>query len=170
MALTEALRKLAANEDLSAAATQEIFDEIFTGRASDSFSVLTQISSGKVIKVKENGKNRYDFQYNDKDGYKVTIEGLSRTFDKEYWNYAKLISGVLRHGMPLPFVVDMVEDLHLESASLNNWKNGVVRALRKFIPDGAKPAHNSCPKCQTDGLVYQEGCLTCKNCGHSECN
>ncbi|MBL7827479.1 MAG: adenosylcobalamin-dependent ribonucleoside-diphosphate reductase [Saprospiraceae bacterium] len=144
--------------------------EIFTGRASDSFSVLSQVSSGKVLKIKENGKNRYDFQYTDKEGYRVTIEGLSRTFDKEYWNYAKLISGVLRHGMPLPFVVDMVEDLHLESASLNNWKNGVVRALRKLIPDGAKPAHNTCPKCQTSGLVYQEGCLSCKNCGHSECN
>jgi ribonucleoside-diphosphate reductase alpha chain len=144
--------------------------EIFTGRAVDSFSVLAQITKGKVLKIKENGKNRYDFQYEDKDGYKVTIEGLSRTFDKEYWNYARLISGVLRHGMPLPYVVDMVDNLHLESASLNNWKNGVVRALRKFIPDGTEPSHNTCPMCKTDGLVYQEGCLHCKNCGHSECN
>ncbi len=144
--------------------------EIFTGRAVDSFTVLTQVSEGKVLKIKENGKNRYDFQYTDKDGYKVTIEGLSRTFDKEYWNYARLISGVLRHGMPLSYVVDMVDNLHLESASLNNWKNGVVRALRKFIPDGTEPSHNICPICKTDGLVYQEGCLHCKNCGHSECN
>ena len=144
--------------------------EIFTGRAVDSFSVLTQTTKGKVLKIKENGKNRYDFQYEDKDGYKVTIEGLSRTFDKEYWNYARLISGVLRHGMPLSYVVDMVDNLHLESASLNNWKNGVVRALRKFIPDGTEPSHNTCPVCKTDGLVYQEGCLHCKNCGHSECN
>jgi ribonucleotide reductase alpha subunit len=143
--------------------------EIFTGRAVDSFSILTQVSAGKVIKTKENGSNRYDFQYTDKDGYKVTIEGLSRSFNKEYWNYAKLISGVLRHGMPLPYVVDMIENLHLESASLNNWKNGVVRALRQFIPDGTTPSHNTCPKCQTDGLVYQEGCLHCVNCGHSEC-
>lgn len=143
--------------------------EIFTGRAVDSFSVLTQVSAGKVLKTKENGKNRYDFQYTDKDGYKVTIEGLSRTFNKEYWNYARLISGVLRHGMPLPYVVDMVENLNLESASLNNWKNGIVRALRKFIPDGTTPSHNNCPKCNTDSLVYQEGCLHCKNCGHSEC-
>jgi len=144
--------------------------EIFTGRAVDSFSILTQISEGKVIKVKEDGKNRYDFQYVDNAGYRVTIEGLSRTFNQEFWNYAKLISGVLRHGMPLPYVVDMVDDLHLETASLNNWKNGVVRALRKFIVDGTKPSHNTCPACKTDGLVYQEGCLHCKNCGHSECN
>jgi len=144
--------------------------EIFTGRALDSFSILTQISEGKVLKVKEDGKNRYDFQYVDNAGYRVTIEGLSRTFNKEFWNYAKLISGVLRHGMPLPYVVDMVDDLHLETASLNNWKNGVVRALRKFIVDGTKPSHNTCPACKTDGLVYQEGCLHCKNCGHSECN
>lgn len=143
--------------------------EIFTGRAVDSFTVLTQVSAGKVLKIKDHGKNRYDFQYTDKDGYKVTIEGLSRSFNKEYWNYARLISGVLRHGMPLPYVVDMVENLHLESASLNNWKNGVVRSLRKFIPDGTTPSHNLCPECKTEGLVYQEGCLHCKNCGHSEC-
>ncbi|MCC6462953.1 MAG: adenosylcobalamin-dependent ribonucleoside-diphosphate reductase [Saprospiraceae bacterium] len=144
--------------------------EIFTGRAVDSFSILTQVSEGKVLKVKEDGKNRYDFQYVDKSGYKVSIEGLSRTFNKEYWNYARLISGVLRHGMPLHYVVAMVENLHLETASLNNWKNGVVRALRKFVPDGTEPSHNTCPSCHTDGLVYQEGCLHCKNCGHSECN
>ncbi len=144
--------------------------EIFSGRAVDSFSVLTQVSKGKVLKIKENGKNRYDFQYQDKDGYNVTIEGLSRTFNKEYWNYARLISGILRHGMPLPYVVEVVDHLNLETASLNNWKNGIVRALRKFIPDGTEPSHNTCPSCKTDSLVYQEGCLHCKNCGHSECN
>lgn len=144
--------------------------EIFTGRAEDSFSILSKISSGKVLKIKENGRNRYDFQYVDKDGYKVTIEGLSRTFNKEFWNYARLISGVLRHGMPLPYVVEMVDNLHLETASLNNWKNGVVRALRRFVQDGTTPSHNTCPSCHTNGLVYQEGCLHCKNCGHSECN
>lgn len=143
--------------------------EVFTGRAVDSFTILSQVTEGKVLKTKENGVNRYDFQYTDNAGYKVIIEGLSRTFDKAYWNYAKLISGVLRHGMPLPYVVDLVENLHLETASLNNWKNGVVRALRQFIPNGTKPSHNACPKCKTDGLVYQEGCLHCKNCGHSEC-
>jgi ribonucleoside-diphosphate reductase alpha chain len=144
--------------------------EIFTGRAEDSFSILSNVSSGKVLKVKENGRNRYDFQYIDKDDYKVTIEGLSRTFNQEFWNYARLISGVLRHGMPLPYVVDMVNNLHLETASLNNWKNGVVRALRKFVQDGTTPSHSTCPSCQTEGLVYQEGCLHCNNCGHSECN
>ncbi|MBK8556515.1 MAG: adenosylcobalamin-dependent ribonucleoside-diphosphate reductase [Lewinellaceae bacterium] len=143
--------------------------EIFTGRATDSFSILTQVSEGRVIKVKGNGKNRYDFQYKDKDDYRVTIEGLSRTFDKEYWNYARLISGVLRHGMPLPYVVEMVDNLHMDSASLNSWKNGVLRALRKFIPDGTVASHNQCQECHTDGLVYQEGCLHCKNCGYSEC-
>lgn len=144
--------------------------EIFTGRAVDSFTILTEIIKGRVLKIKENSKNRYDFQYVDKDGYKVTIEGLSRTFNKEYWNYAKLISGVLRHGMPLAYAVDLVDNLHLETASLNSWKNGVVRALRKFIADGTKPSHNTCPSCKTENLVYQEGCLHCKNCGHSECN
>lgn len=144
--------------------------EIFTGRAVDSFSILSKIKSGKVVKTKDQaGKNRYDFQYLDADGYRVTIEGLSRTFDKEYWNYAKLISGILRHGMPLQYVVDVVENLHLDSDSLSTWKNGVLRALRKFIPDGTLATHDNCPSCNTPSLVYQEGCLHCKNCGHSEC-
>lgn len=144
--------------------------EIFTGRAVDSFSILSKIKQGKVIKTKgESGRNRYDFQYTDADGYKVTIEGLSRTFDKEYWNYAKLISGILRHGMPLQYVVAVVENLHLDSDALNTWKNGVLRALRKFIPDGTIPTQDTCPSCKTAGLVYQEGCLHCKHCGHSEC-
>lgn len=145
--------------------------EIFTGRAQDSFSILPSISHCKVIKAKDDsGRNRYDVQYVDKDGYKVTIEGLSRTFDKEYWNYAKLISGILRHGMPLPYVVEIVNNLHLESASLSCWKNGVLRALRQFIPDGTAPSHNTCSQCGQDALVYQEGCLHCKNCGYSECS
>ena len=145
--------------------------EIFTGRAVDSFSILSKIKEGRVLKTKDqNGRNRYDFQYLDGDGYKVTIEGLSRTFDKEFWNYAKLISGILRHGMPLPYVVDVVENLHLDSDSLNTWKNGVLRALRKFIADGTVPTHDTCPACKMTALVYQEGCLHCKNCGHSECS
>jgi ribonucleoside-diphosphate reductase alpha chain len=145
--------------------------EIFTGRAVDSFSILSKIKEGRVLKTKDqNGRNRYDFQYLDGDGYKVTIEGLSRTFDKEFWNYAKLISGILRHGMPLPYVVDVVENLHLDSDSLNTWKNGVLRALRKFIADGTVPTHDTCPACKMAALVYQEGCLHCKNCGHSECS
>lgn len=144
--------------------------EIFTGLAKDSFSVLSQVDKGWVIKNKDdNGRSRYDFQYVDKEGYKVTIEGLSRTFNKEYWNYAKLISGVLRHGMPLPYVVNMVSKLHLDAESLNTWKNGLVRALKQFIPDGTEAVENTCNECGAPALVYQEGCLTCKECGYSKC-
>jgi ribonucleoside-diphosphate reductase alpha chain len=161
------------NNDEKWVAVVGIYDhkpyEIFTGRAVDSFIILGHINQGKVVKVKEKGQNRYDFQYVDKDGYRVTIEGLSRTFNKEFWNYARLISGILRHGMPLQYVVSLVDHLDLESDSLNTWKNGVGRALRKFIVDGTAPTDNNCPQCKTDGLVYQEGCLHCKNCGYSEC-
>lgn len=144
--------------------------EIFTGRAEDSFSILSKVKKGKVLKNKgQNGKNRYDFQYLDKDGYKVTIEGLSRTFNKEYWNYAKLISGVLRHGMPIKYVVEMVEDLFLDGQTLNTWRNGVKRALLQFIPDGTVPTDSTCPHCKQAALVYQESCLQCSNCGYSKC-
>lgn len=144
--------------------------EIFTGAAKESFSILSQVKKGWVIKGKsEDGKTRYDFQYEDSHGYKTTIEGLSRTFNEEYWNYAKLISGVLRHGMPLSFVVDMVDNLHLSEETLNTWKKGVVRSLKKFIPDGTKPSENTCPNCKEPSLVYEEGCLNCKSCGHSKC-
>lgn len=144
--------------------------EIFTGGAEESFAILSHVSNGWVIKSKsEDGKTRYDFQYEDSHGYKTTIEGLSRTFNKEYWNYAKLISGVLRHGMPLSFVVDMVNNLHLNDETLNTWKKGVARSLKKFIPDGTKPAENVCPSCSEAALVYEEGCLNCKSCGHSKC-
>ena len=145
--------------------------EVFTGRAEDSFSILGHVDHGWVIKSRtEDGLSRYDFQYQDKDGFKITIEGLSRTFNKEYWNYAKLISGVLRHGMPLPYAVDVVDGLNLNEESLNTWKNGVVRALKKYIPNGTQAVENKCPKCEQDSLVYEEGCLTCKNCGHSKCS
>lgn len=144
--------------------------EIFTGSAKESFSILSHVQKGWVIKDKaEDGKTRYDFQYEDSYGYKTTIEGLSRTFNQEYWNYAKLISGVLRHGMPLSFVVDMVDNLHLSDETLNTWKKGVVRSLKKFIPDGTKPSENICPSCNEPALVYEEGCLNCKSCGHSKC-
>jgi len=144
--------------------------EIFTGASKESFTILSQVQRGWVIKSKsDDGKTRYDFQYEDSHGYKTTIEGLSRTFNEEYWNYAKLISGVLRHGMPLNFVVDMVDNLHLSDETLNTWKKGVVRSLKKFIPDGTKPAENTCPSCKEPSLVYEEGCLNCKSCGHSKC-
>ncbi len=145
--------------------------EIFTGRAEDIFILPPYVASGWVIKEKdENGKNRYDFQFKDKDGYKVMMEGLSRSFDKEYWNYAKLISGTLRHGMPLNYVIDLVAGLNVEQEHINTWKNGVVRALKKFVPDGTKAVKEACPSCNDpDGLIYKEGCLTCKSCGYSKC-
>lgn len=144
--------------------------EIFTGRAEDSFFLPNYVDCGWVIKAEDSeGNSRYDFRYEDRDGYGTTIEGLSRAFDKEFWNYAKLISGVLRHGMPLPMVVHMVSNLHLRDESLNTWKNGVVRSLKKFIKDGEIPVENQCPKCGEGSLIYQEGCLTCKSCGHSKC-
>ncbi len=144
--------------------------EIFTGKAEESFVIPNWVDKGVVIKVKNgNGKTRYDFSYTDKEGYVTTIGGLSRSFDKEYWNYAKLISGILRHGMPLPFVVDVVNNLNLNDETLTTWKNGVARALKKFIPDGTKPVENMCPNCSQPSLVYEEGCLNCKSCGHSKC-
>ncbi|MDB4082980.1 adenosylcobalamin-dependent ribonucleoside-diphosphate reductase [Vicingaceae bacterium] len=145
--------------------------EIFTGRAEDSFSILGHVDKGWVIRNKsQDGRARYDFQYEDKDGYKTTIEGLSRTFNQEYWNYAKLISGVLRHGMPIAFVVEMVANLHLSDESLNTWKNGVQRALKRYIPDGTKVDGKACPECSSEeGLMFKEGCLTCVDCGYSKC-
>ncbi|MCF8244482.1 MAG: adenosylcobalamin-dependent ribonucleoside-diphosphate reductase [Saprospiraceae bacterium] len=145
--------------------------EIFTGRAEDIFMLPPWVTSGWVIKEKDDeGNNRYDFQFADKDGYKVTMEGLSRSFDKEYWNYAKLISGALRHGMPLPYVINMVAGLNVEQEHINTWKTGVVRALKKFVPDGTYAIKESCPQCgDKDGLIYKEGCLICKSCGHSKC-
>jgi ribonucleoside-diphosphate reductase alpha chain len=144
--------------------------EIFTGLADD-FWIPTWVMKGSIIKVRQDSSNsRYDFQFEDRQGYKVTIEGLSRSFTKEYWNYAKLISGILRHGMPLPFVVNIISKLHFEVDTINTWKNGVERALKKFIPDGTRAAEHACPKCDDQfGLVYQEGCLVCKSCGYSKC-
>ncbi|MEQ9064091.1 MAG: adenosylcobalamin-dependent ribonucleoside-diphosphate reductase [Vicingaceae bacterium] len=145
--------------------------EIFTGRAEDSFLIPTYVDHGSVTKNRdENGKSRYDFQYKDKDGYRITINGLSRSFNQEFWNYAKLISGVLRHGMPLVGAVDMISDLHLNDETLNTWKNGVVRALKRYIPNGTKWEKELCDSCGEDSLVYEEGCLNCKNCGHSKCS
>ncbi len=146
--------------------------EVFTGRAEDSFFLPPWVEKGVVIKNKtKNGKARYDFQYCDKESYKVTIEGLSRSFDKESWNYAKLISGVLRHGMPLPYVVALVTNLNFHMDNINTWKMGVVRALKRYIRDGTKAADHNCPECNDpDGLIYEEGCLKCKSCGHSKCS
>jgi len=145
--------------------------EIFTG-ASDDFWIPTWVQKGWIIKSRPDGvDSRYDFQFEDRQGYKITIEGLSRSFDKEYWNYAKLISGILRHGMPLPFVVNIISKLHFEVDSINTWKNGVERALKKFIPNGTKAAEHDCPKChEKEGLIYEEGCVRCRHCDYSKCS
>lgn len=144
--------------------------EVFTGKADD-FYLPPWVHNGEVIRYKKEGERaRYDFQFSDKQGYKVTIEGLSRSFDKTFWNYAKLISGILRHGMPLYQAVDLISNLTFDTESINTWKNGVVRSLKKYIPDGTSAAKNKCPECDVpDGLVYKEGCLTCKHCGYSKC-
>ncbi len=145
--------------------------EIFTGLADEEiFPIPKTIIKGKIIKVKsDDGKSRYDFQYTDKYGYKKNIEGLSHMFKPEFWNYAKLISGVLRHEMPIQDVVNLVQSLKLDSESINNWKNGVERALKKYIPNGTK-AKGKCGECGSDNLVYEEGCLICKDCGSSKCS
>jgi len=145
--------------------------EIFTGKADD-FYLPPGITSGCVIRNKHSKEKRarYDFQFEDKEGYKITIEGLSRMFDKEFWNYAKLISGFLRHGMPLPYAIQLVDNLNFTNDSINTWKNGVVRTLKKYVPDGTIDKKSSCPECGTEGgLLYKEGCLVCKECGYSKC-
>jgi ribonucleoside-diphosphate reductase alpha chain len=144
--------------------------EIFTGIADEEiFPIPKSIVKGKIIKIKDDdGNTRYDFQYTDKYGYKKTMGGLSHMFKQEFWNYAKLISGVLRHEMPIQDVVNLVTSLNLGSESINNWKNGVERALKKYIPNGTK-AKGKCGECGSDNLVYEEGCLICKDCGSSKC-
>jgi ribonucleoside-diphosphate reductase alpha chain len=144
--------------------------EIFTGLADEEiFPIPKSIMKGKIIKIRdEDGKTRYDFQYTDKYGYKKTIGGLSHMFKPEFWNYAKLISGVLRHEMPIADVVNLVSSLNLNSESINNWKNGVERALKRYIPNGTK-AKGKCGECGSENLVYEEGCLICKDCGSSKC-
>jgi ribonucleoside-diphosphate reductase alpha chain len=143
--------------------------EIFTGKA-EGFYLPPYVEKGRVIKTRlESGDKRYDFQFDDLDGYKITIEGLSRSFNKEYWNYAKLISGILRHGMPLPSVVDVIDDMNLSSDTLHTWKNGVVRGLKRFIPDGTKAHGRICKSCKQESVIYQEGCLICTHCGESKC-
>jgi ribonucleoside-diphosphate reductase alpha chain len=145
--------------------------EIFTGKMEGAFNLPQWVEKGYVIKKRdENNKSRYDFQYEDKDGYKVTIEALSRSFDKEYWNYAKLISGVLRHGMPITYVIELINNLNLYDENINTWKNGLARALKIFVPDGTAAADKKCSECgDPEGLVYSEGCLKCKSCGYSKC-
>lgn len=146
--------------------------EIFTGLADDEEGIMLpkSVTTGKIIKTTdENGNRRYDFQFKNTRGYKTTIEGLSHKFDKEYWNYAKLISGVLRYGMPIDQVVKLVSGLQLDSESINTWKAGVERALKRYIPDGTEIASMECPECHQHSIVMKEGCLVCSNCGYSKC-
>ena len=146
--------------------------EIFTGVLDDDEGIILpkNVTSGHIIKnVDENGNKRYDFQFENKRGYKITIEGLSEKFNKEYWNYAKLISGVLRYRMPIEQVMKLVASLQLDSENINTWKNGVERALKKYVTDGTEAKGKKCPNCGNETLVYQEGCLICKTCGASRC-
>ncbi len=146
--------------------------EIFTGLQDDEEGIVLPktITKGKIIKqTNEDGSHRYDFQFENKRGYKTTVEGLSEKFNPEYWNYAKLISGVLRYRMPIAHVIKLVGSLQLKSESINTWKIGVERALKKYIVDGTEAKGQKCPVCGQEALVYQEGCLICKNCGSSRC-
>ena len=146
--------------------------EIFTGLADDEDGILLPrwVNDGTIIKSKdENGNSRYDFQYTNARGYKTTIEGLSHRFNPEFWNYAKLISGTLRHGMEIENVIELVNGMQLDNESINTWKTGVSRALKRYIPDGMEVKGQTCSNCNSDQLMYQEGCLTCKSCGSSKC-
>ncbi|MCM4150502.1 adenosylcobalamin-dependent ribonucleoside-diphosphate reductase [Arenibacter sp. N53] len=146
--------------------------EIFTGMADDEDGILIPrwVNDGVILKSRnEDGSSRYDFQYKNKRGYKTTIEGLSHKFNPEYWNYAKLISSTLRHGMPIVKVVDLINSLQLDSESINTWKNGVARALKRYVEDGTEAKGQKCDACNSKNLIYQEGCLTCKDCGSSKC-
>ena len=146
--------------------------EIFTGLADDDEGIMLpkNVSKGSIIKsYDEDGQKHYDFQFKNKRGYKMTIEGLDGKFDPEFWNYAKLISGVLRYGMPIDQVIKLVQGMELNNESINTWKNGVERALKKYLPNGTELKGQKCPNCGQETLIYQEGCLICTNCGASKC-
>ena len=146
--------------------------EIFTGIADDEEGIMLPkaVVDGKIIKCQEkDGTSRYDFQFSNKRGFKTTVEGLSYKFNKEFWNYAKFISGVLRHEMPLNHVIELIESLEFDNENINTWKNGVERALKKYIPDGTESSGVICSQCGSNTVIYQEGCLICKACGNSKC-
>lgn len=143
--------------------------EIFLGKAED-FYLPPYVEKGVIIREKVQGKpSRYDFQYIDKAGYEVIMKGLSRSFNKEYWNYAKLISGILRHGMPIQYVIELVQNLNVEEDNINTWKNGIARSLKRYVANGTKVVGKVCPNCGQNSIIYQDGCMLCTNCGHSKC-
>jgi len=145
--------------------------EIFTGISEgEMFPIPKSINKGEIIKIRdERGEARYDFRYRDKYGYENTVGGLSHQFNKEFWNYAKLISSVLRHEMPIENVVNLIDSLNFDKESINSWKSGVKRALKRYIPNGTKARKGHCDECGSENLIYQEGCLICTNCGSSKC-
>lgn len=144
--------------------------EVFTGKSED-FYLPPYVESGWVTKQKKKGeRTQYDFEFNDKQGYRIVLPALSRSFEQEFWNYAKLISGVLRHGMPLTYVIDLISNLTVPEDNINTWKNGVVRALKRYIPDGTDAVEKICPECKEETVVYEDGCLICKSCGHTKCS
>ena len=145
--------------------------EIFTGIADDEEGIMLPkaVTEGKIVKnYNEDGTSRYDFQFSNKRGFKTTVEGLSYKFNKEFWNYARLISGILRYGMPINQTVNLVASMEFDNENINTWKNGVERALRKYIPDGTAATGAVCENCGSDKIIYQEGCLICKSCGSSK--
>ncbi|HXK74088.1 MAG TPA: ribonucleoside-diphosphate reductase, adenosylcobalamin-dependent, partial [Bacteroidales bacterium] len=145
--------------------------EIFTGKTEeDRFPIPKWVERGNIIQtVNENNVKSYDFQYFDKDGYEVIMRGLSRCFNPDFWNYAKMISGLLRHHIPLDSIINIVSGLNFNEASINSWRNGVIRAIKKFIQDGSKPAEMRCPNCEQESMEIKEGCAVCTNCGFSKC-
>ena len=147
--------------------------EIFTGLADDDEGIMLpkNVSKGTIIKsYDETGNKHYDFQFKNKRGFKMTLEGLDEKFNPEFWNYAKFISGVLRYGMPIEQVIKLIQGMELNDENINTWKNGVERALKKYLPDGSEAKGQKCPNCGFETLIYQEGCLSCTNCGATKCN
>lgn len=142
--------------------------EVFTGKADD-MKIPYYVEVGKIRKTKTDDGSKYDFVYMDKDNAEVVEEWLNKTFDKHYWNYAKMLSGILRHGMPLPYVVDLINSLNLDDDLITTWKNGISRMIKKYIPDGTEATDKQCKQCKSESVIYQEGCLVCNNCGSSKC-
>jgi ribonucleoside-diphosphate reductase alpha chain len=145
--------------------------EIFTGKVDEKIATIPKspnATGGKIIRERINGESRYDFHGVDYSNRPIVLEGISACFDPEFWNYAKLISGIMRHRMPLPNLIQLIEGLNFKEENINTWKVGVIRGLKQFVAEGTE-IKVKCPECGQDNLIYQEGCLTCKNCGYGKC-